>query len=124
MVKQQVVSIAVVHELAIIARSRFEARVGGFDKDLGLVAGGAQDTLDAEHFVADRIAVSERGEHLVDTDHARFRSWSEAPGNRSSTSSAGARSSRRRSLLPGSGSIMCRAGVALSCASMSRYFRS
>ena len=104
-VKQQIVRMAVVNQFAIVARQWFEARVGRFDKDLGLVAGCAQNPLNAEHLVADRVAVPERCEHLVDANHARLRSWSEAFGSRSSTSSAGARSLRRRSPLPGSGSI-------------------
>ena len=124
MVQQQVVRMAVVHQFAKIARQRLKARIGRFDEDLGLVAGRAQHPLNAEHLVADRVTVPQRRQHLVDANHARFRSWSEAFGNRASTSSAGARSSRRRSLLPGSGSMLSRAGVAASCASMSRYFRS
>src|SRR6185436_5277886 len=106
MVQQQVVGMAVVHQLAKVARQRLEARVGGFDEDLGFVAGAAQHPLNAEHLMADRVAVAERREHLVDANHARIRSWAEAFGSRSSTSWAGARSSRRRSLLPGSGSML------------------
>ena len=40
--KEQIVSIAEVYELAIIAGERFEARVSGFDEDVGLVAGAAK----------------------------------------------------------------------------------
>ena len=54
-----------VRQLAVIDREIFEARVGGLDEDLRLVAGGAQHALDAEHLVADGVAVAERGEDLM-----------------------------------------------------------
>ena len=73
MMEQQVVRVADVDELAVVARQRLEPAVGGLDEDLRLVAGRAQHALDAEHLVADRVAVAERREHLVDADHARFR---------------------------------------------------
>ena len=72
MMEQQVVGMAGVDQLAVVARQRLEPRVGGLDEDLRLVAGAAQHALDAEHLVADRVAVAERREHLVD-------GWSRAP---------------------------------------------
>ena len=74
MVEQQIVRMAVIHQLAKVAGQRLEAGVGGFDEDLGVVASRAQDPLNAEHLMADRIAVAERREHLMDADHARIRS--------------------------------------------------
>jgi hypothetical protein len=41
-VNEQVVGVAEIDELAEIARDGFEPRIGGFDKDLGLVAGPPQ----------------------------------------------------------------------------------
>src|SRR3954471_8084364 len=110
MVEQQVVRMADVDQLAIIAGLRLEAVVGGLDEDLGLVAGGAQHTLNTEDFVADGVAVAERCEHLVDADHARLRPAASYDGTAgpvgscASTSSAGGMSWRRRSNQPGSGS--------------------
>ena len=66
MVQQQVVGMAGVDELAVVARQRLEPRIGGLDEDVRLVAGRAQHALDAEHFVADGVAVAERREHLMD----------------------------------------------------------
>ena len=51
-----------------------EPRVGGLDENLRLVAGAPQRALNAEHFVPDRIAIAQRGEHLVDGDAHLFRS--------------------------------------------------
>ena len=69
--EQQVVGMADVDELAVVARQRLEPVVGGFDEDLRLVAGRAQHALDAEHLVADRVAVAERREHLVNAGSTR-----------------------------------------------------
>ena len=66
MVQQQVVGMARVDELAVIARQRLEPAVGRLDENLGLVAGAAKHPLNPEHLVADRVAVAERGQHLVD----------------------------------------------------------
>ena len=87
-----------VHELAVVAGQRFEALVGRFDEDIRFVSGAAKDALDAEDLVADRIAVAEGGQNLVNPDHARLRMSRGARGldRRSegasvcSTSSAGA----------------------------------
>ena len=74
MVEQEVPGIAEVHQLTVVARQRLEARIGRLDEDLRFVAGRAQHTLDAEHLVADRVAVPERREHLVNAHYARLRS--------------------------------------------------
>ena len=66
MVNQDVVGMARIRQVAIIQRQILEPRVSGLDEDLRLVAGTAQHALDAQHFVTDRIAVAERGEHLMD----------------------------------------------------------
>ena len=59
-----------VDQLAVVARQRLEPVVGRLDEDVRLVARAAQDALDAEHLVADGVAVAERREHLVDAaDH-------------------------------------------------------
>ena len=70
--QQQVLAIADVDELAIVARQRLEPMIRGLDEDLRLVSGRAKHALDAEHLVADRVAVAQRREHLVDL-HARLR---------------------------------------------------
>ena len=122
--QQQVVGVARVHQLAVVAREILEPRVRRLDEDLRLVAGRAQHALDAEHLVADGVAVPERGEHLVD---GRARHASTAPaGTPAATSAAGGSVRRRRAKNPGSGSIGAR-GVSRSRSSrssMSRYFRS
>src|SRR5689334_9778714 len=112
MMDQQVVGAADVDELAVVARLRLEAVIGGLDEDLGVVAGAAQDTLNAEHFVADRVAVPERCEHLMDADHAVPAVTAAALGapppatagplgTDASVSRAGGTSSRCRSSQPG-----------------------
>ena len=113
---------AEVDQLAIVARLRLEAVIGGLDEDLRLVAGAAQHALDAEHFVADGVAVAERGEHLVDPDHPRLPA---GPfGSFARTSCAAGRSWRRRSNQPGSGSALGAAASFFSRSNISRYLRS
>src|SRR4051794_3560286 len=126
MVEQQVVGMAEVDELAVVARQRLEAMIGGLDEDLGLVAGAAQDALDAEHFVSDRVSVPERREHLVDPDHARRSAAGARPsagpvGSFATTSAAGGRSCLRRSNHPGSGSALFGAACFFSRSNRSRY---
>src|SRR3989442_6054975 len=124
MMDQQIVRAAEVDQLAVIARQRFEAVIGRLDENLGLIAGAAQDALNAEHLVADRIAVAERREHLVDADHARLLASEGPVGSAASTSSAGGSSRRRRANQPGS-RFMVRAGASFpSRPYMSRDFRS
>ena len=62
-----------VDQLAKVACERLEPRVGGLDEDLRVVAGRPQDALDPEHLVPDRIAIAERGEDLMNPNHARCR---------------------------------------------------
>ena len=69
MVEQEVVAVTGVHELAVVAGQRFEALVGGLDEDIRFVSGAAKDALDAEDLMADRIAVPEGGQNLVNPDH-------------------------------------------------------
>ena len=78
-----------VDQLAIVARQILEARVGGLDEDVRSVAGGAQHLLDAEHLVADRVAVAERREHLVHGRRGapRMRRAAAEPARRSPASS-------------------------------------
>ena len=121
-VEQQVVAMAEIHELAIVVRLRLEAMVGGFDEDLGLVSGTAEHALNAQHFVADRVAVPERREHLVDAD--QFCLPAGPVGSFAITSSAGGRSCRRRSNHPGSGSAAAAGDSFFKRSNMSRYLRS
>src|SRR5215213_1769683 len=113
-----------VHQLPVIAREVFEARIRRFNEDVRLVTRRAQHVLDAEHLLPDGVTVPERGEHLVD---GRARHASTAPaGTPAATSAAGGSVRRRRAKNPGSGSIGGR-GVSRSRSSRSsmyRYFRS
>ena len=61
----------VADHLAVVDGQVLEPRIGGLDEDLRLVAGAAEHALDAEHLVADGVAVAERREHLVDARRAR-----------------------------------------------------
>src|SRR5256712_712655 len=141
MMQEQVVAIADVDELAIVARQRFQPIVSGLDEDLGLVPGRSQDSLNPEHLVTDRISVSQRREDLVDLDQARLRPCPEPVegalgaasaafgvagpvGSCASTSSAAGRSCRRRSNQPGSGSRTFVGASFFSRSNMSRYLRS
>ena len=104
-----------------------EPLVRGLDEDVRLVAGAAQHALDAEHLVADRIAVSERGQHLMDgaarlmtAEHGSvgMRARRDVGGGRQFAPAPAAREE------PGSGSIGCAAAVARQRSNMSRYLRS
>ena len=120
--QQQVVRMAEVDQLAVVAGLRLEPVIGRLDEDLRLVSGGAQHALDAQHFVADRVAVPQRGEHLVDPDHPRLPT---GPfGSFARTSWAAGRSWRRRSNQPGSGSAAGGAPSFFRRSNISRYFRS
>ena len=129
MMDEDVLGTDLADHLAVVQREIFESRIGGFDENLGGVAGGAQDALAGEYLVADRIAVAKRGEDLV---HARLSGGgahaccgTTAPaGTPASTVRAGGRSARRRASHPGIGSIPRWAGALRSCSSISRYFRS
>src|SRR3954471_18420721 len=54
-------------ELAVVDRLVFESRIGSLDEDIRVVSGAAQHTLDPEDLVSNGVAVSERGEDLMDT---------------------------------------------------------
>ncbi len=127
--------------LAVVDGQMLEPRIGGLDEDLRLVAGGAQHALDAEHLVADGVAVAERREDLVDARREAARAHADcerssaesrpgmtAPdGILARTSAAAGRSRRRRANQPGSGSIVRAwppASSRVSRSNMSRYFRS
>ena len=121
-VQQQVVAAAEVDQLAVVARLRLEPVIRRLDENLRLVAGGAEHALDAEHLVADGVAIAQRGEHLVDPDHPCLPA---GPfGSLAMTSSAAGRSWRRRSNQPGSGSVVAAGVSCFSRANISRYFRS
>src|SRR5690606_10259981 len=70
---EDVVFADVADRIAIVDRLVLESSIRGFDDDFGLVTGGAQDTADAEHFMADGVAVAERREHLMDAHHVTLR---------------------------------------------------
>src|SRR5262249_43091313 len=71
MVKQQSLGVAEVHQFAAIAGQRLERYVDSFDEEVGLMAVTPQPALNAENFVANRIAVPERSQDLMDPDHLR-----------------------------------------------------
>src|SRR5918996_770422 len=79
---QDVVGMARVLQLWILRRSIPEPSIGGFDENLRLVSSRSQDALDAEHLIADRVAVAQRRQHLVNRGRAARRSFREG-GHRS-----------------------------------------
>src|SRR5690606_2663701 len=122
-VDQQVVGMARVEQIAVVVRQILEPRVRGLDEDLGLVAGGAQHALDAQHLVPDGIAVAERGEHLVNGANRHRVTGPE--GMRARTSAAGGSVRRLRAKNPGSGSRASAVrGSRASRSNVSRYLRS
>ncbi len=58
----------VADHVAVVERQILESRIGGLDVDLATRSRPAEHALDAEHLVADGVAVPERREHLM---HAR-----------------------------------------------------
>ncbi len=68
MVDQQIVVADLPHHVPVINGEIFEPRVCRFDDDLGLEAGGEKGPANAQHLVADGVAVSKRRQNLV---HAR-----------------------------------------------------
>src|SRR6187401_842135 len=103
MVEQQVVRTARIDQIAVVVGQVLEPGVRRLDEGLRVVAGRAQDPLDAEHLVADGVAVAERGKHLVDGADAH--GLTAPAGMRSSTSSAAGTVRALRAKKPGSGSI-------------------
>ena len=134
MVEQQVVGMAGVDQLAVVARQRLEPAVGGLDEDLRLVAGARAARAGCR---------APRGR-----SRRRSRAWRAPDGPRITRASVVPRRRRqppaRRQLRrarpraarqvaaggasnqPGSGSIAAARGGSLSCSrsNMSRYFRS
>ena len=99
MMDQDVRRVAFLDEVAVVARAIFEPRVGGLNEDVGLEAGAAERPLDAEHFVADGIAIAERRENLMNLRLDQFNTGPD--GSSASTSAAGRNVFRRRANQPG-----------------------
>ncbi len=103
MMNQDVRRVALLDQVAIVTGLILQARIGGLNEDVRFEAGRAQHALNAEHFVADGVAIPERGQHLVNFLLLQF---STGPDGRSArTSFAGRRSLRRLANQPGSGSM-------------------
>src|SRR5580765_2011985 len=124
MVEQQVVRTARVDQIAVVVGQILEPRVRRLHEDLRVVAGRAQHALDAQHLVADGVAVTERGEHLVDRTDAH--GLTAPAGTRPSTSSAAGTVRALRAKKPGSGSTAGAADAPLAdnWLNTSRYLRS
>src|SRR5215216_2274366 len=121
---QDVRRIALLDQVPVIASLIFHSRIRSLNEDVRFEASAAEDALDAEHFMPDRIAVPERGEHLVDL---RLSQFSTGPDGSSARMSLAGRSSLRHfANQPGSGSgartSAPRASSSFNCARMSRYF--
>src|SRR5580693_9314273 len=67
--EEKVVGMAEVDQIPVVSRQRFEPVIGGFNENLRLISLLSQHPLDAEHLMADRIAVAKCCQHLVDLDH-------------------------------------------------------
>ncbi len=129
MVDQDVVCRDRADHVAIVDGEMLEPRIRGFDENLRHISGGAQRPLNAENFMADRIAIAERREDLVDVRPASGGTHEACPttapaGIAASTLAAAGRSFFRRAIHPGSGSIVFVAVSFCSRSSISRYFRS
>jgi hypothetical protein len=68
-VQQKVACFNLVHHVAVIRGFVFQSRVRGFHVDTRFHTCSAQHAADAEHRVADRIAVAKRRQHLMDPRH-------------------------------------------------------
>src|SRR4029453_19363922 len=124
MMDQDVRHVALLDQVAIVAGLIFEARICGLNEDVRFETGRTQHALNAQHFVADGIAIAEGGQHLVNLLLLQI---STGPNGRSArTSFADRRSLRRLANQPGSGSMPLpwnpRASSSFTCARMSRYF--
>ena len=120
MMNQDVRRVAFLDQVVVVARAIFEPRVGGLHEDVGLEAGAAERPLDAEHFVADGIAIAERCENLVNFRLDQFNTGPD--GSAARTSAAGRNVFRRRANQPGCESCRATAPSCCSRASISRYF--
>ena len=65
--QQQVVGPARVQQVPVVVRKVLGPGIGGLDEDLRVVPGAAEHTPDPEDLVSNGVAVSERGEDLMDT---------------------------------------------------------
>jgi hypothetical protein len=65
MMEKQVVRLAGIHELPVIAREMLEAVIRGLNEDVGFVPRGSQYALNAKSLVTDRVTTPEGGENLV-----------------------------------------------------------
>ena len=72
MMNQQIVGVAAIDELPVVARQRLQPVICRFDEDLRFIAGPTEHPLNGEHLVTDRVAVPERREYLMDADHAHL----------------------------------------------------
>src|SRR5438105_1482820 len=111
--------------VTVVGRQRREPRVRSFDEDLRHEPCGAEHALNAKNFMSDRVAIAERGEHLMNGVAAHAGT---APfGILSRISWAGGTSRLRRANQPRSGSRCLwaeRSGALCNCRNMSRYLRS
>src|SRR5688500_18879645 len=123
MMNEDIVLLHVSHGVAIIDRQILEPAIGGLDDDVGVMAGASEHALDAENFMADRIAIPEGGQHLVDAHQTLDPARTGPAGKAATRSAAGGRMRLRRPNQPGSGSIR-RTGSFASRSNMSMYFRS
>src|ERR1041384_7115785 len=98
---QHVVFIEIDERIAIVDRQMLQPWIRGLDDDAGFESGSCQHALDAEHFVADGVAISERRQDLMNAPHQRTTG---PTGNVASTSSAAGILRRRRARNPGKGS--------------------
>src|SRR5262249_28061389 len=114
MMNEQAIAIAEVTKRAIVVRQLGEPCVCDLDEDLGIVSRVSQRSLDAEDFVANRVAFGELRQDLMHTGHVRLRTASPAGGT----------SRRWRAIHPGIGRMSARSGSLCRRTSMSRYLRS
>ena len=55
-----------VAQLVVAKRQVLNLRIGGLGKNLGFVSGVAQHALNAQHLVADGVAIAKGREYLMD----------------------------------------------------------
>ena len=65
MMDQNVGGVAGLKQIAIVLRQVLEAVVGRLDEDLGLKPCSSEHALNTQHFVADGVAIAERGKDLM-----------------------------------------------------------
>ena len=123
--EQQIARTAGVEEIAIVVGQILEPGIGGLDEDFRIVARRAEDALNAQHLVADGIAIAEGRQDLVHRPPERHRRTAPA-GTLSRTSVAAGSVRARLAKKPGSGVITgCSAfGSRPRRSNVSRYVRS